>query len=173
VLAGCGLVQGTLDTVRALQKAGFSSARIQTGDRDVFVVGVRKDTEDLDAAAQEAAGVVWRKLPLRVERLEVTCDNGFGGKGRFSASRAELEQRFGTRDPALDRGFQQSDLRTVLIVLGALVVVGLLVLGGIIALVVVLVRRNRRARPPPGPHPGGWGPGGSSQPPPPGYGPQP
>jgi len=166
VLAGCGLVKGTISTVRALQSAGFSSARIKTGDQDVFEVKVRKDTEDLPAAATEAAGVVWRKLPLRIERLEVTCENGFGGKGTFAADRAQLEERFGTRDPDLDRGFQTGDARTIAIVLGVLVVAGLLVLGGIVVLVVVLVRRNRQRNPPPGPPP-------FSQAPPPGYGPQP
>jgi len=161
---GCGLVRGTISTVRALQKAGFSSARIQTGNPDSFKVKVRKDSEDLDVAAMEAAGVVWAKLPLRVERLDVLCENGFGGKGTFVADRAQLEQRFGARDPDLDRGFQRSDLRTVAIVIGVLVVGGLVVLGGIIVLVVVLVRRSRRRSPPPGPF---------SQHPPPGYGPQP
>jgi len=162
VVAGCGLIRGTISTVRALQRAGFSSARIQTGNPDSFEVKVRKDTEDLDAAAIDAAGVVWRKLPLRIERLQVQCENGFGGKGTFVADRAQLEQRFGARDPDLDRGFRRSDLRTVAIVVGVLVVGGLLVLGGIVALVVVLIRRSRRRPPPPGPF---------SQHPPPGYGP--
>ena len=167
---GCGVVRGTISTVRALQKAGFSSATIHPRTGDTIAVEVKKDTEDLDLAAADAAGVVWRKLPLRVERLEVTCGNGFGGKGRFAADRAGLEQRFGARDPVLDRGFQESDFRTVAIVLGVLFLGGLLVLAGVIVLVVVLVRRNRGRTPPPGPPPppaGRWQ--GASQPPPPGY----
>jgi predicted small secreted protein len=169
VLAGCGIVRGTISTVKALDRAGFSSPKIQMHGQDGFVVRVKKDTEDLDGAAVEAAGVVWRKLPLRIERLEVVCGNGFGGKGSFAADRAELERRFGARDPALDRGVQDSDLRTVAIVIGALVLAGLLVMAGIVVLVVVLVRRNRRKGPPPGPP----DPGYYAQPPPPGYGPQP
>ncbi len=153
--AGCGVVRGTVSTVQALDKAGFGapSIKLRTGDR--FVITVEKDTEDLDAAAVEAAGVVWHNLPLPVERLEVTCGNGFGGRGRFSADRAELEQRFGARDPDLDRGFQESDVRTFALVGLGLFVMGLLVLGGIVVLVVVLVRRNRRRTPPPGPPPVG------------------
>ncbi len=43
--------------------------------------------EALAAAAAEAAGVVWRELPLRIERLEVSCGNGFGGRGTYAADR--------------------------------------------------------------------------------------
>ncbi len=165
VLAGCGVVRGAVSTIRALDTAGFKASDIQPGDgTDTWVVNVRKDTEDLDAAAAEAAGVVWRELPLRIEQLRVTCGNGFGGRGTFSADRAELERRFGARDPDLDRGINDSDVRTLVLVLVGLVVVGLLVLAGIIVLIVVLVRRSRRRNPPPGP------PGGEvSQGPPPHY----
>lgn len=164
-LAGCGVVEGTISTVRALDRAGFGTANIQLRDDDTYLVSVEKDVEDLDDAAVEAAGVVWRELPLRIERLEVSCGNGFGGRGTFAADRAELERRFGPRDPDLDRGFQESDVRTVLLVVAGLVVAGLLVLGGIVVLIVVLIRRSRRSNPPPGP------PG--PLPPPPGYGPHP
>jgi hypothetical protein len=179
---GCSVVRGAVSTIRALDKAGFNAADIQPGNEtDGWEVTVEKDTEDLDAAAVEAAGVVWRKLPLRIERLEVTCGNGFGGKGTFAADRDELEQRFGARDPDLDRGIQESDLRTVALVLAGLALGGLLVLGGIVTLIVVLVRRNRKRNPPAGP----WGPSGPggpsgprpggdvSQPSPPHYGPRP
>jgi hypothetical protein len=110
-----------------------------------------------------------------VARLEVTCRNGFGGKGSFAADREELEQRFGPRDPELDRGIKDSDVRNAVLVIGGLLAFGLLVLIGGGVLIFVLVRRNRRRRPPPGSFgpgpqgPGGWGP----QPPPPGYGPPP
>jgi len=170
LVAGCSVVRGTFNTVRALEKAGFSAPRIQTGNGDRFSVTVKKDTEDLDAAAVDAAGVVWRHLPLPIGRLEVSCRNGFGGRGTFAADHAELEERFGARDPDLDRGIQQSDLRTLGLVIAGLLVVGMVVLIGIVVLVVVLVRRNRRRRPPPGP----WGPTGPvPQAPPPGYGPPP
>jgi len=176
VVAGCGVIRGTVSTLRALDKSGFGAPGIRTLGGDRYSVTVEKNTEDLDIAAVEAAGVVWRNLPFRIERLEVACGNGFGGKGRYAADRAELEQRFGARDPDLDRGFQKSDIRTVAIVIGALVVVGLVVLAGIVVLVLVLVRNSRRRRPPPGTW-GPTGPGGvdnrGPQPPPPGYGPWP
>lgn len=167
-LAGCGVVQGFVSTVRALDRAGFGTPDIQVDSGDSYRVTVEKDTEDLDAAAAEAAGVVWRELPLRIEHLEVSCGNGYGGRGVYDADRAELERRFGARDPALDEGVRKGDLRTVALVLIGLFVGGLLVLAGIIVLVVVLIRRSRRSSPPPGPPgPPGWG----TQPPPPGYGP--
>lgn len=170
--AGCGavggVVRGTVSTIRRLDDKGFDSPQIQPRGGDVVLVTVTtKDSEDLDAAAVEAARVVWGNLPLRVGRLEVTCKNGFGGRGAYQADRAELEQRFGARDPALDEGFDSVDPRTVVIVVGALVLGGLLILVGLIVLVVLLVRRNRRRRTPPGPPgpPSGW----ETQPPPPGY----
>ena len=168
VLAGCGLAKGFLSTVQELDKAGFGTPDIQLESDDSYRVTVTKDTEDLEAAAVEAAAVVWRELPLRVESLEVVCENGFGGRGTFVADRAELERRFGPRDPALDKGFQEDDARIAVAVVLALLLGGLLVLGGIVVLIVVLVRRNRHRGPPPGPPaPPGWG----TQPPPPGYGP--
>ena len=171
--AGCGVVRGAVSTAKALGEAGFGSPRFDFGNgTDTIVVSVEKDTEDLDAAAAEAAEVVWRKLPLPIQRLEVTCGNGFGGKGAFVADHAELERRFGARDPDLDRGFQESDTRTLAIVIAALVGGGLLVLGAILVLVLVLIRRSRKRNPPPGP-PGPPGPTWGPQAPPPGYGPRP
>ncbi len=166
--AGCSLAQGFVSTVNELGAAGFTSPDIEMEGVDSFRVSVTRDTEDLGTAAAEAAGVVWRELPVRIERLEVVCTNGFGGEGTYAADRAELEQRFGPRDPSLDEGFQESDARTIAAVLLGLFLGGLLILGAIVVLIVVLVRRNRRRGPPPGP-PGspGWG----AQPPPPGYGP--
>ncbi|MEO5678375.1 MAG: hypothetical protein ABIS47_01795 [Acidimicrobiales bacterium] len=161
-LAGCGLLRAGVSTIKALDRAGFGVPDVQVDGGDSFRVTVKKDTEDLDGAAAEAAGVVWRELPFRIEHLQVTCRNGFGGRGIYVADRDELERRFGPRDPALDKGVQDSDVRTAVLVVLGLVVGGLLVLVGIIVLIVVLVRRSRRPPPPPP----GWG----TQPPPPGYG---
>jgi len=159
VVAGCSVLKGAFSTIKALNDAGFPSANIRNGTTvDSWVVTVRKDTEDLDGAAEEAAGVVWRKLPLRIERLDVICDNGFGGTGSFTARRAELEERFGARDPDLDKGFQKSDVKTVLAVIGGLVVLGLLVLTAIVVLIVVLVRRSRRRSEVSQPRPPHYGP---------------
>jgi hypothetical protein len=176
LVSACGVVKGTVTTIRELDRAGFTSAQIQVLETDSYQVSVRKDAEDLNAAAVDAARVVWERLPLRVERLEVTCNNGFGGSGRFAADREELEQRFGPRDPDLDRGLQESDFRTAGLVLVGLFVLGLVVLAGIIVLVLLLIRRSKRRKPPQGPPPGGWGPppgGGGPLGPPPGYRPEP
>jgi len=169
-LTGCGVAQGFLSTVRALDAAGFGTPRVEVEAGDRVRVTVTKDTDDLDGAAVEAARVVWQELPLRIGELRVICNNGFGGSGGLTADRSELERRFGPRDPALDEGFQESDVRTAVVVVLALVGGGLVVLVGIVVLVVVLVRRSRRRSPPPGPPgpPPGWG----TQPPPPGYGPR-
>jgi len=172
VVAGCGavegVVRGTVSTIRVLDDKGFDSPQIQPRGGDVVLVTVTaKDSEDLEAAAIEAAGVVWGNLPLRIKRLEVTCKNGFGGRGSYRANRAELEQRFGARDPTLDEGFDSVEPRTVAIVAGAVILSGLVVLAGIVILIVVLVRRHRNPNPPGGPP--GPPPGWETQPPPPGY----
>lgn len=171
VLAGCSVLQGFVSTIRALDRAGFGTPDIQLDGNDSYRVTVSKDTDDLAAAAAEAAGVVWRELPLRIERLEVSCGNGFGGRGTYAADRAELQERFGPRDPALDAGVQEGDLRTLGIVVIAMLVGGVVVLVGIVILVVVLIRRSRRRSPPPGPP--GPPPVWETQHPPPGYGPPP
>lgn len=184
--AGCGYIRDTISTYTELSDAGFEAdpSDVRT-DGGVVEARVEKDIEDLDAAAAEAAGILWRHLPERIDRLEVTCTNGFGGRGAYAADRAELEARFGPRDPDLDLGVQDDDLRTVGFVVLGLFVGGLVVLGLIVTIVVVSIRRSRRRRPPPGPPgwppppgppgppwPPGPGPGGEvSQPPPPHYGP--
>lgn len=170
-LAGCSVLQGFVSTIRALDRAGFGTPDIQFDTDGSYRVTVSKDTEDLEAAAAEAAGVVWRELPLRIDRLEVSCGNGFGGRGTYAADRAELEERFGPRDPALDAGVQEGDLRTLGIVVVALIAGGLVILFGIAILIVILIRRSRRRSPPPGPPepPPVW----ETQHPPPGYGPPP
>ncbi len=167
VIAGCGLAKGFVSTVEELDRAGFGSPDVELDGRDAYRVTVTKDVEDLSAAAADAASVVWRELPLRIERLEVACTNGFGGEGTYTADRGELERRFGPRDPSLDEGFQESDLRTIGLVVLGLFLGGLVLLAAIVVLIVVLVRRNRRRRPPGPPASTGWG----TQPPPPGYGP--
>jgi len=172
-LGGCSVLQATYPTSQALDEEGFRSAAFKEGDGDTWVVTVEKDVDDLDAGAADAAGVVWRELPYRVERLEVRCGNGFGGKGAFEAERAELERRFGARDPDLDRGPEGWSASAITAVLIGLVVVGLVVLGGIGLVIVAAARRSRQQRPPPT----AGGPaeqeadGEVSQPPPPRYGP--
>ena len=71
LLAGCGVVRGTITTVTALDDAGFGIPDIQLDAGDDGVrVSVQKDTEDLAAGAAEAAEVVWDNLPLPIERME-------------------------------------------------------------------------------------------------------
>ena len=180
----CSSFRASFATTKALVEAGYSvgPTDISSRDDDGWVVRVEKDTEDLSAAATEAARIVWRELSLRIDRLEVRCGNGFGGEGRFVAGRAELEQRFGPRDPDLDRRTQAEEEQLAALIVVGLLAGGLVLCAGIALLVVLLVRRSRRRKPPPGP----WGPGGPggppappwpggevSQPPPPRYGPLP
>jgi hypothetical protein len=150
LFGGCTVIKGTFDTIKALQDAGFSDPKVST-DGPAVRVSVRKDIEPLPDAAKEAAGIVWRELPSRIDSIHVTCHNGFGGQGEYSATREELATAFGQRPPKLDDPIDDRELRNIgLVVLGAFVF-GLVVLAAIITVIVVAVRKNRRE---PAPIPG-------------------
>jgi hypothetical protein len=169
LISGCTVVKGTISTISSLQKAGFENPQINTSESAINVnVGCKGD--DLDAAAKEAARIVWLELPLPIEALSVVCRNGFGGSGTFSQSRDELEETFGARPAKLDEPVNEDDIRNVAIGVAIAGVVGLLILAGIIVAIVLLVRRNRRNRQPP---PGYPGHPGYPQPPQPPYPPPP
>lgn len=152
VVAACGAVGGTISTFRALGEAGYSNPQLSSTGGEISMT-VRRDAEDLDAAAARAAEIVWRKLPFPIDTLTVVCENGFGGQGSFRATRAELEAAFGERDPKLDEPVSDSELRRVGLIALALLLLGLAVLAAIVVTIVVLVRRSRRSahRPPPPP----------------------
>jgi len=146
LLSGCTVLKGTISTVKELSDAGFGSPQIDVSGGDLVEVRVRRDGEDLEASAGRAAEIVWRNLPLRIETLTVTCENGFGGEAAFSADRSQLIEQLGPRDAALDRGVQRDDVRTLLIVIALAVVVGLLILTAIVVGIVLVVRRNKLRR---------------------------
>ena len=141
--AGCTVIKGTYDTIKSLQDAGFSDPTVST-DGPAVRVSVRKDTEALPDAAREAAGIVWRELPSRIDSIHVTCHNGFGGQGEYSGTREQLTEAFGARPSGLDDPISDNELRNIgLAILGALVF-GVLGLAAVITVIVVAVRRNRR-----------------------------
>jgi hypothetical protein len=159
VASGCSVVRGTISTFTALGKAGFQNPQVDTSGGDVVKVRVRRDTEDLTAAARQAAEIVWDNLPLPITRLTVVCENGFGGTGTYSGDRLELEAAFGPRDPKLDTPVQDAELRKLGLVVIGVVLFGVVALVAIVVTIVLLVRRNRRQSQPPPPPPG-WYPGG-------------
>jgi hypothetical protein len=139
--AACGRAEGVADTRRALEGAGFTE----------FDVGVRSgggiDVVRVDAVGADpdrAAEVVWQTVPVRFDQLVVTL----GGDAASSYGYQALVERFGPRDPDLDRK-QLSDrvVRDGLDLMLLLTLGALLSVGGVVALGLLLLRTARRARP--------------------------
>jgi predicted small secreted protein len=140
-LPGCRTIQDLRATGRALERAGYRdvavSARSGGGVDVVTVHAAAAPGQDPD----RAAGVVWRTLAVRFDRLVVWVGTGPASSYAYD----DLAVRFGPRDPALDRG-QVGDAvgnrRAPLLAtlaLGALLAGAGLLSGGL------LVRRGLRA----------------------------
>ena len=149
-LAGCGRAEGVADTRRALEGVGF--IEVDVGVRSgggIDVVRVDAQGGDPDRAAE----VVWDTLPVRFDQLVVTLgpsgpQSGNSGSGATSYGYQSLTERFGPRDPDLDRK-QLSDqvVRDGLDLMLLLTLGALLSVGGVVALGLVLLRTARRRRP--------------------------
>jgi hypothetical protein len=165
LLAGCELVTGTVRTTTELQDAGIRNPNLQYND-GVATLDHDADPDPLEARAEQdrAAGVIWRNLPFRIDRITV-ASGAAGSPVRRDYPRALLEQQFGPRPANLDRSAADIARRAAIIA----VVVSVVVLA-LVVLVIVLVVRAVRRRPAPQPA-AAWPPGGPQpwgQPPPPG-----
>lgn len=165
-LAGCGTVSAINDTEKALTDDGFRDVTISFAPTDIEIdrfqmsASRHQDLRGIEAV-ERAEEIVWNEFPRRFDRLEVRVGTESG-----AADRAELEARFGPRDPELDDKSIGDDVEEGfrLFGIGAAIVAGLGVLSciGVIVLIVVLVTRSSRKRreqwvwypPPP---PGGYG----------------
>ena len=157
LLAGCDLATGTLRTATELEKAGIHNPNLQY-DGGTATLEYDADPNPLDARAEQdqAAAIIWRNLPFRVERVTVV-DRG-GELPSRDYPRAELEQRLGPRPAGLDRSVEDIARRATLIA----VVVSLVVLVLVIVVILLVVRAVRR-RPTPQPA-GPWAQPGAPQP---------
>jgi hypothetical protein len=173
LLAGCDLATGTVRTATELEEAGIGNPNLQY-DGGTATLEYDADPNPLEARAEqdEAAAIIWRNLPFRIDQITVSANGGALPSREYP--RALLEQELGPRPANLDRSVEDIARRATLIA----AVVALVVLVLIIVVIVLVVRAVRR-RPTPqpaGPWPQGgapqpWGqPGGQqgwSQPPPP------
>jgi hypothetical protein len=177
LLAGCELATGTVKTATELQRAGIDNPNLNY-DNGVARLDYDPDPDPLQARTEQdqAAGIIWRNLPFRIQRITVVASGG-GFPGRRDYPRVLLEQQFGPRPARLDRSVSDIARRASLIA----VAVGLVLLV-LIVVVVVLVVRAVRARPAPQPAgpwpqaPAGaqpWGQPAWGQPAPPGQPPPP
>lgn len=142
VLAGCGRAEGLADTRRALEGAGYVEVDVDVrsgGGIDVARIDASGDDPD------RVAAVVWETLPVRFDQLVVTLGPEVSTYGYQS-----LAERFGARDPDLDRR-QLSDqvVRDGLDLMLWLTLAAVLSVGGVVALALLVLRAGRRTR-----HPG-------------------
>jgi hypothetical protein len=176
LLAGCDLATGTVRTATELRDAGIHNpdlqydngvARVEFDPAGGPVEGLREQ--------QQAAEVIWRNLPFRVDRITVTARGQDSLLAQRTYSRADLEARFGPRPAGLDQS--PGDIARRVLLWAS--IAGLLLLV-VVVLIIALVVRAVRRRPPPQPagawqqQPSAqpWGQPGYGQQPPPGYGQQ-
>ena len=157
LLAGCDLATGTVRTAAELEKAGIRNPNLHY-DGGTATLTYDADPNPLEARAEQdqAAAIIWRNLPFRVDQITVTADGGTVPSRQYP--RALLEQELGPRPADLDRSVEDTARRAVLIAL----VVALVVLVLVIVVIVLVVRAVRR-RPTPQPA-GPWAQGGAPQP---------
>jgi hypothetical protein len=178
--AGCDLATGTVRTATELEDAGIRNPDLRYDNGDARVEydpagGALERLREQDQAAE----VVWRNLPFRLDRITVVA-RAEAVLDQRDYPRAVLEERFGPRPAGLDRSPGDIARRILLwATVGGLLLLLVVVL--IIVLVVRAVRRHPSPQPagawqPPSPQP--WGrPGYGQQGPPqwpqqPGYGQQ-
>jgi hypothetical protein len=157
LLAGCDLATGTVRTAAELEKAGIRNPNLHY-DGGTATLTFDADPNPLEARAEQdqAAAIIWRNLPFRVDQITVTADGGTVPSRQYP--RALLEQELGPRPANLDRSVEDTARRAVLIA----VVVALVVLVLVIVVIGLVVRAVRR-RPTPQPA-GPWAQGGATQP---------
>jgi hypothetical protein len=150
----CTMVNGLRDTQSSLAAAGFADVRVDPARNagSAIVLDVRYRTaaaarEAVTAEHLRAAEIVWREAPLRFDRVRVRATNEpatCAGRCGVELARAELQDRFGARDPGLDQ-----DVLLELLVVGATsllaIVLGVSLLAVRVARARASSRRNRDA----------------------------
>ena len=168
LLAGCDLATGTVRTAGELEAAGIDNPNLQY-DGGTATLEFDADPNPLEARAEqdEAAAIIWRNLPFRIDQITVVARQGTVPSRDYS--RDLLEQQLGPRPANLDRSVADIARRASVVALVVSLVVLVLVIV-VILLVVRAVRRRPTAQPPAGawgqPPPGQqpWGPPGPQQP---------
>jgi hypothetical protein len=175
LLAGCDLATGTVRTAAELEEAGIRNPNLQYDRQGTATLEYDADPNPLEARAEQdqAAAIIWRHLPFRIEQIHVVARSGTVPSRDYP--RDLLEQLLGPRPADLDRSVDDIARRATVVAL----VVSLVVLVLVIVVIVLVVRAVRRRPTPqpagpwaqPGPQPA-WGQSpppqqGWGQPPPP------
>jgi hypothetical protein len=158
LLAGCDLATGTVRTAAELEDAGIGNPNLQYDRQGTATLEFDADPNPLEARAEQdqAAAIIWRHLPFRIEQIDVVARGGTVPSRDYP--RELLEQMLGPRPADLDRSVDDIARRATVIAL----VVALVVLVLVIVVIVLVVRAVRR-RPTPQPA-APWGQPGPQQP---------
>ena len=89
LLAGCELATGTVRTATELEEAGISNPNLQY-DGGTATLEYDADPNPLEARAEQdqAAAVIWRNLPFRIDEIAVTDAGGGFPSARVPAGAA-------------------------------------------------------------------------------------
>ncbi len=154
--AGCSGITTLLDTQKALKDAGYGSVKVtpkpSTNNLDV---SVSVNAAPTPADATQVAHIVWESFHERFDQLNVTV-HGPGPSLSQSFTFAQMEEQFGSRNPAWNSSTVASGTKDLGIVVIVVIAVALLI---VVAVILLVQRRNRRRGPPQWPGPGNW-PGG-------------
>ncbi|HKF00107.1 MAG TPA: hypothetical protein VKG45_14400 [Actinomycetes bacterium] len=164
-LAGCGRIEATVDTSRALRDAGIRDpvVTIETdaGKRIVTVAYASREPlgPDLRREQDLVARTVWRNANVRLDVVRAApSGEQVGHLPPRAYSRAELTRRFGRRPGGRDAGAPSNGaIRAGVVVTVLVIVLGLTL--ALVGLYAWLRRRRRRPAAPPwlaGPAYPGW-----------------
>jgi hypothetical protein len=159
LLSACGGAVGSLLRADdALSQHGYQSPRVNPtagyGPNNTNGVAVSASLAEPPTAGdlRQVAGIVWQDVRVRFDDVAITLHGG-GQTTRATYTFAQLQQSFGSRDPA----WNTTTLQTSVTHLGVEILLGFVALVAVVVIIAVgAVRRNRRRRPPPPPGGGGW-----------------
>lgn len=137
---GCATLTDLMNLSNRIEQAGYSEVEVNhqesTAGAVLTIDAVTPTKLPAEEDAVRIARIVWETYPRRFDELRIVLNRW----PVVAASRADLAEAFGQRDPALDK---DSGLRSVLLIaLSAFAAIVVL----LVAIVVLVIRRSRRTR---------------------------
>jgi hypothetical protein len=138
VLGACAALGDVMELANQLQNAGYQEVGVQhsnTNGYDVLLIeAVTTTPVATDEDTERIATIVWQSYPQDVNELNVRLN----GRSTLVATKAELEQQLGPRDPRLVSADEGQAIPVLLISLTFAV--------GIVIAIIIVARRVRRRR---------------------------
>jgi hypothetical protein len=178
LLSSCSaLDDGSFKVEDALSAEGFASPAVDHSDAGAqgAVLYVSYDSDEtkptaIQAEAERAVRLVWERAPFRLAKVDVEANHpsDVDVPPTMSFTDEALQERFGARDPSLDRLVRGDAASGPSGVLEVVAVAGLMLVILVVAVVVVIlvVLRQRKASTRGAAQRAGWAPPGSWPPPP-------